>query len=60
MKVETIAKLSGLKQEVAESLYWHSLWLRKAEETAQINWLYMLKDEHYRMTGEIKREEKRL
>lgn len=60
MGIDTITQKSGLKKEVAESLYWHSIWLRNAAEDAEVNWLSMLKDKHYRLFGEIKSEEKRV
>ena len=48
MTINIIAEKSGLKMEVAESLYWHCLWLRDAPEDANVQWCRLLKDIKYR------------
>lgn len=48
MTVEQIKEKSGLSLDIAESLYWKSIWLRDAEPTENINWSKMLKDRNYR------------
>lgn len=49
MTINTIAEKSGLKMEVAESLYWHCLWLRDAPEDVNVQWARLLRDKHYRL-----------
>ena len=48
MTIETIKEKSGLSMEVAESLYWKSIWLRSADESENIDWSKMLKESDYR------------
>lgn len=48
MTVEQIKEKSGLSIDVAESLYWKSLWLREAEPTESVAWSKILKDRNYR------------
>ena len=48
MTIQEIKDKSGLKIEVAESLYWHSLKLRNAKPTDVIFWKRMLVDKKYR------------
>lgn len=48
MSITDIKEKSGLSMEVAESLYWHSMWIRSAAPTENINWSKMLKDKNYR------------
>ena len=48
MTVEQIKEKSGLTVDVAESLYWKSIWLRNADESENIGWSRMLKDRKYR------------
>lgn len=48
MSIKDIKDKSGLSNEVAESLYWKSIWLRNADESENINWSKMLKDKNYR------------
>lgn len=50
MTVEQIKEKSGLPLDVAESLYWKSIWLRNADESENISWSRMLKDKKYRCT----------
>ena len=49
MKMNTIAEKSGLNMDVAESLYWHCLWLRDALEDAKVQWARLLRDKDYRL-----------
>lgn len=48
MSIKDIKDKSGLRIEVAESLYWHCLWLRTAPEDAKVQWARLLKDRNYR------------
>jgi hypothetical protein len=48
MTIEQIKEKSGLSLDIAESLYWKSIWLREAEPTENISWNKMLKDRNYR------------
>lgn len=48
MTVKQIKEKSGLPVDIAESLYWKSLWLREAEQSENIIWSKMLKDKNYR------------
>lgn len=48
MTVEQIKEKSGLSLDIAESLYWKSIWLRNADESENISWSKMLKDRNYR------------
>lgn len=50
MTIEQIKEKSGLSLEVAESLYWKSIWLRDADESENISWYKMLRDKKYRCT----------
>lgn len=52
MSIIEIQKQSGLKLEVAESLYWHSIWLRKAKPDEKVQWSRMLRDKDYRLGKE--------
>lgn len=50
MTIKDIQKQSGLKPEVAESLYWHCFWLREAKVTdTNIIWRKLLWDKNYRL-----------
>lgn len=49
MSIIEIQKQSGLKPEVAESLYWKSIWLRKAKPDERIQWRRILFDKKYRL-----------
>ena len=49
MSIKSIAEKSGLHIEVAESLYWHCLWLRTAPEDANVQWARLLRDKDYRL-----------
>ena len=49
MNIKTIAEKSGLRIEVAESLYWKCLWLRTASEDANVQWARLLRDKDYRL-----------
>ena len=48
MTVEQIKEKSGLPVDIAESLYWKSLWLRDAEQSENVDWSKMLRDRKYR------------
>ena len=48
MSIEKIREKSGLKTEVAESLYWKCLWLRDASPDTDIAWVRLLNDKKYR------------
>lgn len=48
MTVKQIKEKSGLPVDIAESLYWKSLWLREAEPSENISWSKMLRDIKYR------------
>lgn len=52
MSIIEIQKQSGLKLEVAESLYWHSIWLREAKPDEKVQWSRMLRDKDYRLGRE--------
>lgn len=49
-----------MKSDVAESLYWKSLWLRAVPVGTKINWFQILKDDYYRRTGKIRNEKRRV
>ena len=49
MEINQIVKNSGLPIEVAESLYWHCLWLRTAPENTNVMWYRLLNDKKYRL-----------
>lgn len=51
MSIIEIQKQSGLKLEVAESLYWKSIWLRDAKPDTKVQWGRLLKDKEYRLKG---------
>lgn len=48
MTAEQIKEKSLLSIEVAESLYWKSIWIRNADESENIDWIKMLRDKKYR------------
>lgn len=48
MTIEQIKEKSGLSFDIAESLYWKSIWLRNADVSENISWSKMLKDKNYR------------
>lgn len=52
MTVKEIQQKSGLKPEVAESLYWHCIWLREAKPDTKVQWSRMLRDKDYRLKGD--------
>lgn len=52
MTIKQIVKESGLPIEVAESLYWHCLWIRTAPATENVMWHRLLNDEKYRRNKE--------
>lgn len=54
MAINQIVKESGLPIEVAESLYWHCLWIRTVPPTTNIMWHRLLNDEKYRSKKEEK------
>lgn len=49
MTIKSISEKSGLRIEVAESLYWHCLWLRTALEDDKVQWARLLRDKDYRL-----------
>lgn len=49
MTVKEIQQKSGLKPEVAESLYWHCIWLREAKPDEKVMWRKLLWDKKYRL-----------
>lgn len=49
MTIKQISEKSGLKLEVAESLYWKSIWLRDAKPDEKVQWCRLLKDKDYRL-----------
>lgn len=49
MSIKDIKDKSGLKMEVAESLYWHCLWLRTATSDENVQWARLLRDKDYRL-----------
>lgn len=51
MTILDIHKQSGLKLEVAESLYYKSIWLRNAKPDTKVQWCRLLKDKEYRLKG---------
>lgn len=53
MTINHISEKSGLRIEVAESLYWHCLWLRDAPSDANVMWMRLLKDKKYRCTKTV-------
>lgn len=52
MSIIEIKEQSGLKLEVAESLYWHCIWLRDAKPGEKIMWRKLLWDKNYRLRKE--------
>lgn len=54
MTINQIVKESGLPIEVAESLYWHCLWIRTTPENTDVMWHRLLNDEKYRSKKEEK------
>ena len=54
MTIKQIAEKSALPIEVAESLYWHCLWLRTASPATNVMWHRLLNDEKYRSKKEEK------
>ena len=51
MSIIEIQKSSGLKLEVAASLYWHCIWIRTAPVDTKVQWGRLLKDKEYRLKG---------
>ena len=49
MTIKEIQQQSGLKLEVAESLYWKSIWLREAPADTKVQWKRLLWDKKYRL-----------
>lgn len=49
MTIKEIQQKSGLKLEVAESLYWKSIWLRTAPADTNVQWRRLLFDKKYRL-----------
>lgn len=54
MTILEIHKQSGLKLEVAESLYYHCIWLRTTPADTKVQWCRLLKDKEYRLKGNRK------
>lgn len=52
MTILEIQKLSGLKLEVATSLFYHCLWLRDAKPDEKVMWRKLLWDKKYRLGKE--------
>lgn len=51
MTIQEIAEKSKIKMDIAESLYWHCLWLRDAPSDANVMWARLLNDKKYRLFG---------
>lgn len=51
MTVQEIQKKSDLPLEVAESIYWHVYWIRKADVNTKIDWQKLLFNKAYRLKG---------
>lgn len=49
LTIKQISEKSGLKLEVAESLYWHCIWLRDAKPDTKVMWRKLLWDKDYRL-----------
>lgn len=54
MTIEEVKEKSGFNITVAESLYYHSIWLRKADPNKKVNWRAMMIDAEYRAKGDDK------
>lgn len=52
MTIKQIVEKSSLPIEVAESLYWHCLWIRTTPENTDVMWHRLLNDEKYRRNKE--------
>lgn len=52
MTIKQIVEKSSLPIEVAESLYWHCLWIRTVPTTEDVMWYRLLNDEKYRRNKE--------
>ena len=52
MTIKQIVEKSALPIEVAESLYWHCLWIRTEPPTTSVMWHRLLNDEKYRRNKE--------
>jgi len=59
MTVKQIREKSGLNNNVAESLYWKSIWLRNADESESISWSKMLKNRNYRCMKSLLSKQKK-
>ena len=59
MTVKQIREKSGLSNDVAESLYWKSIWLRNVDESENISWSKMLKDRNYRCMKSLLSKQKK-
>ena len=59
MTVKQIREKSGLSNDVVESLYWKSIWLRNADESENISWSKMLKDRNYRCINSLLSKQKK-
>ena len=53
MTILEIKEKSGLRIEVAESLYWKCLWLRTAHSDANVQWARILNDRKYRCSKSV-------
>ena len=59
MTVKQIREKSGLNNNVAESLYWKSIWLRNADESESISWSKMLKNRNDRCMKSLLSKQKK-
>lgn len=51
MTVKDIVASTGLKEEIAETLYWKCMWLREVPPTHSVMWPLLFKSKKYRITG---------
>lgn len=51
MTIKEIQQKSGLKLDVAASLYWHCIWIRDAKPDTKVQWGRLLRDKEYRLKG---------
>lgn len=54
MTIQQIKEKSGLRLEIAEILYWHSIKLRMAKPTDNIQWKRLFSDWKYRKMFGVK------
>lgn len=53
MSIEEIVEKSGMTKDLAESIYWHSIWIRKANKNEKVDFFRLLNDEEYRRFGNV-------